>query len=48
MTEQVPQRKTFRATLLVTREEQWTVEAETAEEARELLLVRCGRPMRHR
>jgi hypothetical protein len=30
--------KTFYAVLLVTREERWTVEAETAEEARELLL----------
>jgi hypothetical protein len=40
------QLKTFYAILLVTREEQWTIEAETAEEARELLLSgtggRCG------
>jgi hypothetical protein len=32
-----PQLKTFHATMLVTRAEEWCVEAETAEEARELL-----------
>ena len=40
------QRKIFYATLHVTREETWCIEAETAEEARELLLSgagdRCG------
>jgi hypothetical protein len=35
-------RKTFYATLLVTREEQWCIEAETIEEARELLLSGAG------
>jgi hypothetical protein len=34
--------KTFYAVMLVTREEQWFVEAETAEEARELLLSGAG------
>ena len=37
-----PQRKTFYATLLVTREEQWTIKAATAEEARELLWSGAG------
>jgi hypothetical protein len=32
-----PQRKAFHATLLVTRAEEWWVEAETPEEARALL-----------
>jgi hypothetical protein len=32
-----PKLKTFHATMLVTRAEQWWVEAETAEEARALL-----------
>jgi len=32
-----PRLKTFHATVLVTRAEQWWVEAETAEEAREFL-----------
>jgi hypothetical protein len=34
---QKPQRKTFYATMHVTRVEEWCVEAESAEEARELL-----------
>jgi hypothetical protein len=34
--------KRFYANLLVTREEQWCIEAETAEEARELLLSGAG------
>jgi hypothetical protein len=42
-----PQLKTFYATMHATRVEEWFVEAETAEEARELLLSgvghRCGR-----
>jgi hypothetical protein len=46
MTDQLARRKTFYAILLVTYEQQWTVEAETAEKARELLLSgagdRCG------
>ena len=32
-----PKRKTFHATVVVTRAEQWCVEAESAEEARALL-----------
>jgi hypothetical protein len=32
-----PELKTFHATMLVTRAEEWCVEAESAEEARELL-----------
>ena len=32
-----PTRKMFHATMLVTRTEEWCVEAETAEEARQLL-----------
>jgi hypothetical protein len=43
---QKPQLKTFYATMHVTRVEEWFVEAETAEQARELLLSgaghRCG------
>jgi hypothetical protein len=43
---QKPQLKTFYATMHVTRVEEWFVEAETAEEARELLSSgeghRCG------
>jgi hypothetical protein len=34
---QEPQRKTFYATMHVTREEEWCVEAASAEEAKELL-----------
>jgi hypothetical protein len=34
---QKPELKTFHATVLVTRAEQWWVEAETVEEAQELL-----------
>ena len=37
-----PQLKTFYATMQVTRVEEWFVEAETAEEARELLLSGAG------
>ena len=37
-----PTPKTFHATLHVTRMEQWCVEAETAEEARELLATGAG------
>ena len=37
-----PQLKTFHATMHVTRVEEWFVEAETAEEARELLLSGDG------
>jgi hypothetical protein len=37
-----PQLKTFHATVLVTRAEEWCVEAETAEEARELLAAGLG------
>ena len=37
-----PKRKTFHATMLVTRLEQWWVEAETAAEARALLGAGCG------
>lgn len=36
-------RRMFRANLIVTRIEEWCVEAETAEEARELLLAGNGR-----
>ena len=39
---QKPALKTFQATVLVTRMEQWCVEAETAEEARELLAAGTG------
>jgi hypothetical protein len=39
---QKPALKTFHATVLVTRLEQWCVEAETAEEARELLAAGQG------
>ena len=34
---QRPKKKMFHATMLVTRAEEWCVEAETAEEARQLL-----------
>jgi hypothetical protein len=37
-----PALKTFHATVLVTRVEDWCVEAETAEEARELLAAGSG------
>ena len=37
-----PQLKTFHATILVTRAEEWCVEAETAEQARELLAAGQG------
>ena len=37
-----PAPKTFHATMLVTRAEEWCVEAETAEEARELLAAGQG------
>ena len=37
-----PELKTFHATLLVTRAEEWCVEAETAEETRELLAAGHG------
>jgi hypothetical protein len=39
---QKPRLKTFHATVHVTRIEQWCVEAETAEEARELLAAGAG------
>jgi hypothetical protein len=39
---QKPPLKTFHATVHVTRVEQWCVEAETAEEARELLAAGAG------
>jgi hypothetical protein len=39
---QKPALKTFYATVHVTRMEQWCVEAETAEEARELLAAGTG------
>ena len=37
-----PALKMFHATVLVTRAEEWCVEAETAEEARELLTLGVG------
>jgi hypothetical protein len=37
-----PALKTFHATMLVTRMEQWCVEAESVEEARELLAAGAG------
>ena len=37
-----PQLRTFHATMLVTRAEEWCVEAESAEEARELLAAGQG------
>jgi hypothetical protein len=37
-----PQLKTFHATMLVTRAEEWCVEAESPEEARELLAAGIG------
>ena len=36
------EKKMFHATMLVTRAEEWCVEAETAEEARALLASGCG------
>jgi len=39
---QKPKLKTFHATMLVTRTEEWCVDAETAEEARELLAAGQG------
>jgi hypothetical protein len=39
---QKPVLKTFHSTVYVTRMEQWCVEAETAEEARELLAAGAG------
>jgi len=39
---QKPARRTFYATMHVTRIEEWCVEADTAEEARELLLSGGG------
>jgi hypothetical protein len=47
--EHKPQLKTFYATMHVTRVEEWFVEAESAEEARELLLSgRWAPERRHR
>ena len=40
--EPAPSFKTFHATVLVTRTEEWCVEAETAEEARQLLTLGVG------
>ena len=37
-----PELKTYHATMLVTRAEEWCVEAESAEEARELLAQGLG------
>jgi hypothetical protein len=37
-----PKRKMFHATMMVTRTEEWCVEAETAEEARQLLATGEG------
>jgi hypothetical protein len=37
-----PALKTFHATMLVTRAEEWCVEAESAEEARQLLATGAG------
>ena len=37
-----PELKTFHATMLVTRAEEWCVEAESAEEARQLLAAGMG------
>jgi hypothetical protein len=37
-----PALKTFHATMLVTRAEEWCVEAESAEEARQLLAAGAG------
>ena len=37
-----PQLKTFHATMLVTRAEEWCVEAESPEQARELLAAGLG------
>ena len=38
----VPELKTYHATMLVTRAEEWCVEAESPEEARELLAAGVG------
>jgi hypothetical protein len=38
----IPQLKTYHATMLVTRAEEWCVEAESPEEARELLAAGEG------
>jgi len=38
----VPELKTYHATMLVTRAEEWCVEAESPEEARELLSAGLG------
>jgi hypothetical protein len=38
----VPELKTYHATMLVTRAEEWCVEAESPEEARELLVAGLG------
>ena len=38
----VPELKTYHATMLVTRAEEWCVEAESPEEARELLAAGLG------
>ena len=43
-----PKLKTFYATVHVTRVEEWCVEAESAEEARELLASGRGHRMQHR
>ena len=37
-----PERKTYHATVMVTRAEEWCVEAESPEEARELLAAGLG------
>jgi hypothetical protein len=38
----IPELKTYHATMLVTRAEEWCVEAESHEEARELLVAGAG------
>jgi hypothetical protein len=38
----IPELKTYRSTMLVTRAEEWCVEAESVEEARELLAAGLG------
>ena len=38
----IPELKTYHATMLVTRAEEWCVEAESVEEARELLAAGLG------
>ena len=40
-----PELKTFHATMLITRAEEWCVEAESEEEARELLAAGQGAPL---